>query len=185
MVTNEARWILANTNIDPKHVADVWGIDEKECWCYLEDLNRVLNEAEKSYDPIAVQKQAREWKETIPDKHNIRIEAIKDQLLDAKIHPKRHDVDKLLFEVKVLRGLADRPTPEMIERAKAFPIAHMLNQTKRGNVSCPLHKDTNPSLQIKSNNTFTCYSCGEYGDAIHLYRLIHNVDFVSAVKALQ
>lgn len=73
-----------------------------------------------------------------------------------------------------------------VEQAKAHPIAELLNtQGKKGNVSCPFHQDRKPSLQIKKNNTFTCYSCGEYGDSIDLYQKLHNVDFITAVKALQ
>jgi hypothetical protein len=77
MVSTQAGWVLANTHIDPKKVADVWGIDENECFDYLEDLHRVLREEEKEYDSRAVQREVREWVETIPNKNNIRIEAIK------------------------------------------------------------------------------------------------------------
>lgn len=185
MVSKQAKWILANTKIDPKKVAAAWWMDEKECWNYLAELDIALREAEESYDAQAVQKAAREWADTIPDKNNIRIEAIKEKLVDAKTNPEKHDVSKLLFEVSVLKGTAERPTPDMIARAKQFPIAQLLNQTRKGNVSCPFHKDRTPSLQIKKNNTFTCYSCGEYGDAIHLYRKMHNTSFVEAVRNLQ
>lgn len=185
MVSKEIRWALVNTNLDPKFIADAMGIEENECWDYLGDYYRALNEAEEAYNAQAVQKEVREWVATIPDRNNIRIEAIKGQLIDSKTHPEKHDVPKLLAEVAVLKDPSLRPTPQMIERAKAYPIAQLLNQTRKGNVSCPLHKDTNPSLQIKPNNTFSCYSCGQYGDSIHLYKLMHNTDFISAVKALQ
>lgn len=72
----------------------------------------------------------------------------------------------------------------MIVRAKEHPIADILNVNPRGNISCPFHQDKKPSFQIKKNNTYTCYSCGDFGDAIDLYRKLNNTDFISAVKAL-
>lgn len=72
-----------------------------------------------------------------------------------------------------------------VERAKEYPLADLLNtQGKKGNVSCPFHQDRKPSFQITKKNTFTCHSCGEYGDSIDLYQKLHNVDFLAAVKAL-
>ena len=94
----------------------------------------------------------------------------------------------------VIRATAIRQQPQTedaikqldVERAKEHPIAELLNtQGKRGNVSCPFHKDRKPSLQITKKNTFTCYSCGEYGDSIDLYQKLHNVNFIDAVKALK
>jgi hypothetical protein len=184
MVSQTAKWVLVNTNIDPLQVADVWGIPESECWDYITDHARALREADESYDPLQVQKEVAEWVETIPNKNNIRIDAIKEQLIDAKQNPDKHDVPKLLFEVSVLSGRADKTTPEMIARAKEYPIATMLNVQRRGNVSCPFHKDLKPSFQIKPNNTFTCYSCGEYGDAIDLYKKLNNCSFNEAVQYL-
>lgn len=185
MVNNVAKLYLRTRKVDPKIIADIWRIDENECWDYLMAYWRALNEEEGQYDAQAVQSEVRDWVKTIPDRNNIRIEAIKEKLTDAKTHPEKYDVPKLLAEVALLKDPSLRPTPEMIQRAKAYPISQLLNQTKKGNVSCPLHKDTNPSLQIKPNNTFSCYSCGQYGDAIQLYRLMHNTDFIQAVKALQ
>lgn len=71
-----------------------------------------------------------------------------------------------------------------VERAKEYPITELLNVTRKGNISCPFHKDRNPSFQIKKNNTFTCHSCGEYGDSIDLYQKLNNKTFIESVKAL-
>lgn len=178
-----AAWLLRNTLVDPLHVAQVFNYTETECWDYLMAYNKWLDEAVASYDALQIQREALEWSKTIPDWRNIRIEAIKEQLMDAK--EKNLNVDKLLFEVKVLKGTAERPSPEMIQRAKNHPIENLLNtKGKKGNISCPFHKDKTPSFQIKKNNTFTCYSCGEYGDAVDLYQKLHKVGFIEAVKAL-
>ena len=47
MVSKQAGWILANTKVKPNLVAGAWGIPEKECWEYIEDLNIELRIAEK------------------------------------------------------------------------------------------------------------------------------------------
>ena len=93
----------------------------------------------------------------------------------------------------VIRATAIRQQPQSkeaiqqldVERAKEYPLADLLNtQGKRGNVSCPFHQDRKPSFQITKKNTFSCHSCGEYGDSIDLYQKLHNVNFIDAVKAL-
>lgn len=185
-MVEEAKWMLRNLDsVDPLTVAKAFDCTEDECWEYIAVCNRVPDEAVASYDPLAIQKAVSEWVETIPDRNNILIEAIKGQLMDAKENPENHDVNKLLFKVEVLKGTAERPSPEMIARAKEYPLGTLLNaHGKKGNISCPFHKDKNPSFQIKKDNTFTCYSCGEYGDSLDLYQKIHRVGFIEAVKAL-
>lgn len=186
MVNETARFILVNTNIDPKMVADLWDIHENECWEYIIESERTLREAEEAYDPLLVQRQVMEWVETIPNKNNIRIEAIKEQLLDAKKNPDKHDVPSLLFEVKLLSGKAERPTPQMIQRAKEHPIENLLPNPPRRNMAlCPFHNEKTPSFQIRKDNTFVCYGCNEHGDSIDLYTKLHNVGFVEAVRRLQ
>lgn len=183
MVSEEARWTLSNTKIDPKVIADVWGISEKECWQYLDDLNRALREEESLYNPTEVQREVREWVQTIPNKNNIRIDAIKDQLIDAKTHPEKHDVEKLLREVRILKGTEIQITPQDIERAKAHPIENLI-EVKRGMALCPFHNEKTPSFSVK-NNKYNCFGCNEHGDTIDLYRKLNNTDFITAVKALQ
>lgn len=185
MVTEEVAWVLRNTNIDPLVISKYMSCTENECWDYLADLQRALREAEESYEPLAIQQEMRAWVETIPDKNNIRIEAIKEQLMDAKIHPEKHDVPRLLLEVQILKGTVERPTPEMIARAKEYPLEQLLDtKGKKGNVSCPFHKDQNPSFQITKKNTWKCHSCQEYGDSISRYQKLNNVGFIQAVRAL-
>lgn len=182
MVSQEARWILANTTVDPQKVAEVWGIDEKECWDYITELSAALREAESSYDPVAVQKAVREWVETIPDKNNIRIEAIKGQLIDAKTNPSKHDVPKLLREVRILKGTETKVTPDMIARARAFPITDLI-ESKRDTAICPFHNEKTPSLYLK-NNFYHCFGCGANGDTIDLVMHTKSFTFRQAVEYL-
>lgn len=185
MVSNESKWILANTNLDPKLVADVWEIDEIECWRYIDELNIALNEEQKLYDRNEVQRNVREFVKEIPDRKNVRISVLMEQLQDAKAHPEKHDVKKLLYEVAILKGTVNRATQEMIDRAKQHPIENLLTEKPRRNVAlCPLHQEKTPSFHIR-NNLYTCFGCGESGDVISLYRKLHNVSFVEAVSQLQ
>ncbi len=185
MVSTEAKWILANINLDPKIVADVWGIDEDECWRYIEDLHIELRIAEKErqeYLPT-LHKELREWVESIPNKNNIRIDAIKEQLIDAKTNPQNHDVERLILEVKILKGTTDRVTDEMIDKAKQFPIESLI-EVKRKVALCPFHNEKTPSLSIH-NNKYHCFGCGESGDTISLVRHLNNYTFKQAVEFLQ
>jgi len=184
MVTDQARWVLGRTKIDPLKVAKAWQITEEECWEYLNDLTAALNAAEKAYNAPETQKELREWISTIPDKNEVRRAVLTEQLNKAKKYPNRYDVPRLLREVKLLTGKLEDLSPESIAIAKDYPIAQLLNVTRKGNISCPFHKDKTPSFQITKRNTFTCYSCGEYGDVIDLYQKLHHSSFLEAVKAL-
>lgn len=182
MVSETIRWILTNTEIDPKTVADVWGIHENECWQYLIDLNRALREEEAAYDSHKVQTEMREWVETIPGRNNIRIQAIKEQLIDAKTNPHRHDVQKLLREVRILKGTQTTLTPEMIARAREFPITNLI-ENKRDTAICPFHNEKTPSLYLK-NNFYHCFGCGANGDTIDLVMHTKGFTFKQAVEYL-
>lgn len=181
MVTSEAKLVLTHTNIDPKKVADAWGINENECWDYISQLNAVLREEEKNYMPPNVQ----EWVPTIPDNKNIRIEVLKERLMDAKNNPDKYNVPKLLWEVRALQGKVIEITDIEIQRAKEYPIENLLKEPpRRGVALCPLHNEKTPSFNIK-NNRFNCFGCNAHGDSIDLCMAIHNITFIEAVKKLQ
>lgn len=184
MVSEQARWVLSHTKVDPLKVAKVWQIPESECWEYLNALTEALNAAEKAHNAPETQKELRDWISTIPDKNEVRRAVLVEQLNEAKKYPNRYDVPRLLRDVKVLTGKIEDLSPESIAIAKNYPITQLLNVTRKGNISCPFHKDKAPSFQITKRNTFTCYSCGEYGDVIDLYQKIYHTSFLEAVKAL-
>ena len=185
MVSNEAQWILGNINIDPKKIADVWEIDEKECWEYIEEVNIAQREAEKERKEYlsTLQKELKEWVETIPDKNNIRIEAIKEQLVNAKTTQEKHDIPRLLREVKILKGITESVTKEMIERARQFPMENLI-ELKRKMALCPFHNENTPSFSVK-NNSYHCFGCGVSGDTIDLAMHLKNYTFRQAVEFLQ
>ncbi len=74
-------------------------------------------------------------------------------------------------------------TPEMIERAREYPIANLVD-VKRGMARCIAHEDKTPSMDCR-NNFAHCYACGFHADVIGVYRKLHGVGFREAVEALQ
>jgi len=182
-MVEEAKCVLRNTKADPNRVAEAFKISEIACWQYLDDLNRALREAEQERDTQAIQEQVRLYVDSIPNKNNIRIEAIRGQLLDAKTHPEKYDVAKLLNEVKILKGTSEQITPQMIERAKAHPIGNLI-ELKRNTALCPFHNEKSPSFSVKDNK-YKCFGCSASGDTISLVRHIKNMTFKEAVIYLQ
>jgi hypothetical protein len=71
---------------------------------------------------------------------------------------------------------------------KAIPIESLYSfssKGKRGNVICPLHSESTPSFHIyRDSNTFHCFGCGAHGDSIAFYMQLHQVNFLTAIKAL-
>ncbi len=185
MVSLVAKWLLTNSNIDPLKIARVTGVTENECWQYLDELNIALRQEEKAYDPIQVQKEMREWKDTIPDKKNIRIEVLRERLINAKTNPENHNVEKILHEIKVLKGEVEQITPQDVVQAKAHPIENLITTPIiRGTALCPLHVEKTPSFSIKKNK-WVCYGGCGHGDSIDLYMKLNNIGFIEAVKRLK
>jgi len=131
-------------------------------------------------------KQIQEWVSTIPEAKNVQRAVLIEKLHLAKRYPNRYDVKRLLWDFKILTSKVETLADGSIERAKQHPIGQLLGtEGRKGNISCPFHKDRTPSFQITKKNTFTCHSCGVYGDVIDLYKKLNNCDFKTAVLALQ
>ena len=76
-----------------------------------------------------------------------------------------------------------------IDRARDYPIAELFDeltgqQPRHGMVSCPFHKDKNPSMSLRRHNRYKCFSCGESGDVIDLQMKLGEMRFIDAVKKL-
>lgn len=115
----------------------------------------------------------------------------------------QNDILPLKVEVQSLENYLNRKTvpnlgsqlsPEMIERARNYPIADLIGQTPKGAskvVCCPFHKDSAPSASVKNNVLFCFGGCrpkkeGRNGwDPILLLMERDGKSFPSAVKALQ
>ncbi len=141
-----------------------------------------------------------------------QIAEIQDHLLDASISYEKHKTnlmsghmiadrvarlmknkDKLKRErdyllEKGLEAFGQKPkqdtvTPDMIERAKAYPIDNFID-ARRGMALCLFHEDHRPSMFIKNNFAY-CFSCGKTADTIDVYRKLYGATFPEAVQALQ
>jgi hypothetical protein len=181
MVTENAKWMLIQFNCDPKLIADVWGIDERECWDYIRLVDHALRHEKEQY--TFQTEELNEWVHSIPNANNIRIEAIREKLLDAKVNPDKHNIPRLLAEVRILLGSTERATPQEIERAKEYPIENII-ELKRNTALCPFHNEKSPSFSVK-NNRYKCFGCGVGGDSISLIMHIKNMTFKQAVDYLQ
>ena len=82
---------------------------------------------------------------------------------------------------------AGQITPEMIERAKAFPIHELIEFDARGMALCFNHVEKTGSLHLnKKQNTCRCFgSCVSTWDSIGVLMLRDDMKFPEAVKALQ
>lgn len=183
-LTQNAKHLLVHTKVDPLVVANLWGVTETECWDYINDYERFLDTAVASYNRHSMQKELQEWISTIPNLKALKLANLREKLQDAKLHPEKYNVKTLLLEKDILLGKVTGVTIDQIEKAKQYPITTLLDVTKKGNISCPFHPDRTPSFHIKKNNTFTCFSCHEYGDVIHLYQKLHKKSFIEAVRIL-
>lgn len=109
------------------------------------------------------------------------------ELLKIDNHISR--LKRMLF-ILTGRTPKSRVTDEMIQQALSVPIESLFSKQLRRSGSklvalCPLHNEKTPSFFIYSDsNTFYCYGCNQGGNAINFTRLLHELDFISAVKLL-
>lgn len=75
-------------------------------------------------------------------------------------------------------------TPDMIIRAREYPITELLGGEQRGNYLCINHQEKHPSMGVK-NNRVRCFTCSFSGDSIDVKMLLDNCDFTEAVRRLQ
>lgn len=93
---------------------------------------------------------------------------------------RRYTMEKRILEGKMKEGDI---TSAMIEQAKEFPVSSLIEVDGRCKAKCINHDDSHPSMDCRNNFVY-CYSCGYSDDAIGVYRKLHGVGFVEAVRAL-
>ncbi len=140
----------------------------------IEDINEELYEASVSYE---------ERKDNLMSGAMIA-ERIKDLLKNQEKLSREYDflLKKGLLESHP-KQRRETISPDMIERAKAYPIENFID-AQRGMALCIFHDDRNPSMLVK-NNFVHCFACGKTGDVIDVYRKLHGATFPAAVRALQ
>lgn len=179
MVTEQARWILANTKVDPIKVANAWGITERECWEYLIRLNQNLNIEDKKRDETGVRKEAREWAESLPDAYETKRLVLLERLKTATTEKEKQE---RFTHYKLFTNKLDSLTPQQIERARNYPIKDLID-TRKNITNCPFHDDKTASLNIK-NNFYHCHGCGVTGDTIDFLMERDGLTFREAVMKL-
>lgn len=107
-----------------------------------------------------------------------------------KINQYAHEISGLQGAIIAMKK-PERPgqiTDDMIERAREYSMLDILEgvgcRVRLNRCACPVHGGKNPSSFSVKNNRGICH-CGWHGDSIELYRELHKVDFVTAVKELQ
>jgi hypothetical protein len=91
---------------------------------------------------------------------------------------------------RIVRGMwtsqpvAGQITPEMIDRAREYPMLKLVEHERLGRVRCIFHPDKNPSGWVK-NNFFYCFTCMAWADSIKWVMTEKRVGFKDAVRMLQ
>ncbi len=171
----------------------------------IADRQKIL-ELRKEYDefPLEWQRERRlDYREGVIE--DLRAEALREIALHRDYVRRgrviemlltKECIDKLLVkiikaqdEVAALRR-PDRPdkndiTPEMIERARAYPFAE-LYEFKRNMAPCPFHQERTPSFALMKDNTARCFgACSASWDTIAFIRDREGLSFPEAVRRLQ
>lgn len=80
---------------------------------------------------------------------------------------------------------------DQIRRAKEVPIESLYNgrlrRSGRNLVGlCPFHSEKSGSFYVyTADGRYHCFGCSADGDSVDFYQKLNNVDFITAVKALQ
>lgn len=103
---------------------------------------------------------------------------------------------ELVVEAKELRYLSrvSRPgyrqpvgsiTPEMIERARQFPIENLIEFDRSGKALAFCHADNHPSLSwYRAGNRATCFPCNKSFNSIDVLTQRDGLSFRDAVRQL-
>lgn len=179
MVTEQAKWILTNTKVDPLKVASAWSITERECWEYMIALWQELNKEETLRDESQVRKEAREWANTLPEAYETKRQILLERLKNATSEQEKKE---RLTHYKLFTNKLDSLSPEQIERARNYPLKDLLH-TNKTITNCPFHDDRTASLNIK-NNFYHCHGCDVSGDTIDFLMERDGLTFKEAVMKL-
>lgn len=119
--------------------------------------------------------------------NKIMVEVLKDQKKEWEVQYNKFERlhNFTLNEKKEIKEIN-------LDNAKIIPVPEVMGvqyKTGRSNVQmfcCPLHNEKTPSFAwYPKQNRWHCFgACGRGGDAIDLYMLLNNCDFLTAVKQL-
>jgi hypothetical protein len=106
-----------------------------------------------------------------------------DDNLVAQIETLEKKGRTLLMNIRILFGQEKGITPEMIAKAREYPITELIQHNRSMFAKCPFHNEDNPSFFIKKNFGY-CFSCQASADSIDLYMFLNKVGFKTAVNYL-
>lgn len=96
----------------------------------------------------------------------------------------RNEIKRELRAIKNVTITTPGITDEMIEQARAYPVANLIEFT-RGKCVAFCHEDKNPSMYHATRiNKANCPVCNESFDSIAVLMKRDGMDFKSAVKSL-
>lgn len=96
----------------------------------------------------------------------------------------RELVDHITADWKLLKRVLEEIAHE---QGRVFVLKQ--KGTKNYVTSCPLHKESTPSFQVKLNDDgyviiFKCFGCGKHGNVLSLYREAKRFSFWKVMKLL-
>lgn len=105
--------------------------------------------------------------------------------LAVQLKRMQKDYSSLSMEFDRIIGVKTKGqiTDEMIQRAREYPIEHLIEVDKKGFALCVNHADKKPSMLTRGNYAH-CFSCGYTGDVLDVAMKVKGWNFVEAVKAL-
>lgn len=101
-----------------------------------------------------------------------------------EIKQKKKELEKITRQAQQRKNKGSDLTDAMIGQAKEYSLDALVEVGRNRMVSCPGHKDKNPSCYIKNNYAY-CFSCGRSWDTIQWVMDTEGLNFVDAVRRLQ
>lgn len=178
---------LYDLGTKPHHIAKFLNVPLERVDLEVEDYDNMILSIVRSYrdnEVPRIQKSLSEMKSEVPDfeKSEMRRLYLLGQLRELKKDPTNPRLKKLLLEIKIFTRKMRGISPEMIVRAREYPITELIKSV-RGVAKCPFHSDSTPSMDIRKN-FYHCYGCGAQGDVIDLVMKKNGMSFVQAVMYL-
>lgn len=125
----------------------------------------------------------------------VRVRSIEMVLTQETMQETAGEITKALREIRerqdILNGIEDkrakdRITPEMIERARAYPFDQLIEFNRAGFAPCPWHEETSASLHFnRTANRIHCFGCHKDMDSISYIQDREGLTFPEAVRRLQ
>lgn len=141
---------------------------------------RYLKEQEKMVLKLFRDNKARYVELMRDDPENIEVGFLVDE---AKRFVKQLESFKKEREARE-SNRKDEITPEMVDRAREYPIEQIVPKERNGRAKCVFHAGEDGNMDIRKNFAH-CYVCGAHGDPIDVYKAVHGVGFREAVLAMQ